>query len=97
MPFDITTPLGYSVTLATQIIGVLIIGEMICLIDALFLAMCWYHGALINDSTKIIHNCDRIWINGTQTDFFDAGYKEKEIQSLNVLIEFVDFNCEIFR
>lgn len=97
MPFDITTPLGYSVTLASQIIGVLIIGEMICLIDALFLAICWYHGALINDSTKIIHKCDGIWIDGTQKDLFDLHYKKKEIQSLAVLIEFIDFNCEIFR
>lgn len=97
MPYDITTTLGYSVTLAIEIIGVLIIGGMICLVDSLFLAMCWYHQALVDDLATVLRALDRNWVHGKGDISVDTFDEMERVQHKSSLIEFVRFNCEIFR
>lgn len=93
LPFDITTPIGYSVTLAIEIIGVLIIGGMICLVDSLFLSICWYHEALIDDLIIILRRFDRFWLNRNKHETIE----EHSNADQYLLPEFIEFNCEIFR
>lgn len=97
MPYDITTTLGYSTTLAIEIIGVLIIGGMICLVDSLFLAMCWYHHALVDDLTTVLTKLDRRWMHGKADGRNDAHCEMERNQNKQSLVEFIRFNCEIFR
>lgn len=91
MPFDQNHGYGYAVTLATQIFGVLIIGGIICFINTLFFAICWYFETFILDLTDIFSRIDENWIQK-----YENGQSERSPTS-SLFREFLVFNEDIFR
>lgn len=91
MPFNQNYGFGYAVTLFIQIFGVLIIGGIICLINTLFFAICWYIETFIRDLMDIIKEIDDVWCQE------DKIYFSSKSDTFSLFKEFVIFNENIFR
>lgn len=56
MPIDIKTSVGYGLALATELIGMLAIGSVLCLVNTFFFGVCWYIEACLSDLESIFLN-----------------------------------------
>lgn len=90
MPFNQNEGIGYAITLATQIFGVLIIGGIICLINTLFFGICSYIDTFIRDLIGIFDEIDKLWIETNNFTLVKAS-------TFSLFREFLVFNEEIFR
>lgn len=101
MPFDQTSRLGYSVTLAVQIAAVFIIGGVICLINTLFFGICCYVDAFISDLIDYFHQIDVIWINENENEMKlqieNESNHSDESDTFFLFRQFLLFNNEIFQ
>lgn len=91
MPFDQNHGVGYAVTLATQILSVLIIGGIICLINTLFFGICRYIETFIQDLIGIFTQIDKIWTGNVEDSIVVKSH------TFSLFREFLMFNENIFR
>lgn len=98
MPFNQTAGTGYVITLAIQILAILVVGEIICMLNTLFFAICWYVDTFVRDLTGIIKQIDNLWIQ--QINDFDD-YLEMDLlcdkQTFALFRDFLIFNENILR
>lgn len=89
MPFNQNVGVGYAITLATQILGVLIIGGIICLINTLFFGICCYIDTFIQDLIGIFDKIDKLW---TQANNFTS----IKSSTFSLFREFLMFNEDVY-
>lgn len=97
MPFDQTAGTGYAIALAIQIFAVLIIGGIICMLNTLFFAICWYVETFIRDLTGILKRIDGLWIDKNDLDDYLEIRLLFDKQTLALFREFLNFNENILR
>lgn len=99
MPFEQNKGVGYAVTLAIQILSIFIVGSIMCLLNSLFFAICWYVDTFIQDLCDILKRNDDLWNQnqkpkqGETMDFLT----HLDRQSFSNFQEFLTFNEDIFR
>lgn len=86
MPYDDTTQTGYFVTLAIQIVAIMIVGAIISLVNTLLFGVCFYFSAFIDDLLTTLKKIDLIWCEPTEG---------KEYESFGLMKEFIHFHYEI--
>lgn len=91
MPFDKATEIGYAVALSIQIIGISIVGSIICLVITLFFGVCWYVESFIDDLLTIREMIDQVWNekNGQSEIYLNC-------VTFSLLKEFAVFEEKIF-
>lgn len=89
MPFDIDTSVGYGLALATEFIGMLSIGSILCLVNSFIFSVCWYIEACLSDLESMLLKINMV-LNKPQLEKIKMHLLLRQF-----LIEFVKFHNQI--